>query len=135
MKPIRIIVFIVTLLITLGVLFYTDSRDYYPPGENASIKVKVGDTFIIKLDENPSAGGKNCWLTGMRYVKLLSAEFDPRSSADGAGGITAYTFKAALKGIDTLKVANCRLAGEKSCKDYDGNNTRADNIFIINVSQ
>lgn len=135
MKPIRVIVFIVTLLITLGVLFYTEGKDHYERGENASFDVKVGDTFVIKLDENPSAGGKNCWLASMKTVRLISQDFNPNSSADGAGGVTAYTFEAIANGFDTLKVANCRLAGEKECSDYTDGNTKPDNVFVVKVGE
>ncbi|MCW4469060.1 protease inhibitor I42 family protein [Flavobacterium sp. MFBS3-15] len=135
MKPIRVVVFIATLLITLGVLFYTDGKDHYTRGENASFDLKEGDTFVIKLDENPSTGGKNCWLTDVKSVRLISQDFNPKSSADGAGGVTTYTFKAIAKGVDTLKVANCRLAGEKDCSDYTDDNTKPDNVFVVKVGE
>lgn len=134
MKPIRVIVFIVMLLITLGVLFYTEGKDHYVLGENASFDVKIGNTFIIKLDENPSTGGKNCWLTDMKSVKLLSEDFNPNSSDDGAGGVTTYTFEAIAKGTDTLKVANCPLAHDnKDCPDYNNKNTKPDNVFVVRI--
>jgi len=135
MKPIRVVVFIVTVLITLAVLFYTEGRDHYEPGDNASLDVKIGDTFIIKLDENPSTGGKNCWLTDMNSVRLVSESFNPNSSDDGAGGVTTYTFKAIAKGTDTLKVANCRLAGEKKCSDHNDKNTKPDNVFVVRIGE
>ncbi len=134
MKPIRVVVFIVTLLITLGVLFYIEGEDHYSYAENGSFDVKVGDTFTIKLDENPSAGGKNCWLNDMKSVRLKSDEFNPHSSADGAGGVTTYTFEAISKGTDTLRVANCPLAMDnKQCSDYNDRNTKPDNVFVVKV--
>ncbi len=136
MKPIRIVVFVVTLIITLAVLWYTDSKDHYERGENGSFNISVGDTFIIKLDENGSTGSANCWLTKMKSIKLKIHEFVPNSKADGAGGVTAYTFEAIEKGTDTLKVANCPLAHDnKECSDYNERNTKPDNIFIVNVSE
>jgi predicted secreted protein len=135
-KPIRVIVFIVTLIITLAVLWYTDDKDHYKHGENANFTVKVGDTFIIRLDENGSTGSANCWLTHSDVVKLKSAEFVSNSKADGAGGVTTYTFEAIAKGIDTLKVASCPLAHDnKQCADYNERNTKPDNVFVVRVTE
>ncbi|MEL1245399.1 protease inhibitor I42 family protein [Flavobacterium sp. DGU11] len=135
-KPIRVIVFIATLIITLAMLWYTDGKGHYKKGENGNLSVEVGDTFIIKLDENGSTGSGNCWLTNIKVVKLKSAEFTSNSKADGAGGVTTYTFEAIAKGIDTLKVANCPLAHDnKKCSDYNEKNTKPDNVFVVRVME
>ena len=74
--------------------------------------IKVGQSFSILLDENPSTGYTNYLLNAdkLKSVKLVKTNFKMKGHKNcaGCGGKTTYTFKGIKKGTDTLNMVNGR---------------------------
>lgn len=133
-------IIILPLILIVFAIYYWLNKDYYTIGENGEISCRVGTTFQITLDENPSTGYSNCWINKqkIRHVTLIHTEYKPSLNAklgyDGAGGTTTFTFNAVSKGTDTLKVAACPTGREmKDCSAFNEKNTEPDNIFVVTV--
>jgi inhibitor of cysteine peptidase len=79
---------------------------YSKQDDGKVISVKVGDTFSITLDGNPTTG--YAWETLPDSAALLTLVGEPayNSSSDllGAGGTYTFTFKAIAKGSTTLEL-------------------------------
>lgn len=69
-------------------------------GDDETITVEVGDSFILSLDSNPTTGYS--WETQFdsSFLELAGTTFEPSSPAIGAGGIESFEFLA-LEGGDT----------------------------------
>ena len=74
--------------------------------DDTSILVLAGQTFTIKLDENPTTG--YAWVSSVSdetIVKEQSSEYKP-SAADtqtvGSGGTRSFTYMAQKAGIATI---------------------------------
>ena len=71
-----------------------------------ALQVKVGDTFVIELDSNPTTGYSwNLAKTDLKIVEQVSREYKPRETTErlvGSGGREIWTFKATAKGKTTL---------------------------------
>ncbi len=140
MKRKFIIVFIIITIAIGCIIFYSKVFcKVYRNGENDNFKLKVGETFKIRLYQNGSTGYENCWLNEMesQIVKRVYDEYEPGLNsmlgAVGAGGTVIYTFKAISKGNQIIKMASCPVGPEnKKCQDYS-DNTKPDNEFVINI--
>ena len=73
---------------------------------NRSIHLRVGQELILKLENNPSTGfswilddGKHPGL-----ISLGKPTFTDRASMLGAGGVQSWTFRAAERGLQILKL-------------------------------
>jgi inhibitor of cysteine peptidase len=73
---------------------------------SGSLKLKVGDTFVIKLESNPTTGYS--WSlaeSDSKVVKQVSSVYEPEKTAPnivGSGGTEVWTFKAFAKGETKL---------------------------------
>jgi inhibitor of cysteine peptidase len=67
------------------------------------ISVKVGQNFIIALDENPTTGYRWQEEFDASFLELVGDKYEPSSEAKkpgivGAGGTRSFEFKASKKG-------------------------------------
>ena len=73
--------------------------------DGQTVKVKAGDTFILKLWGNPTTGYS--WNMEDNTDNIVSLNGDPEYKSDslltGSGGTYTYTFTAANAGTTTLK--------------------------------
>ena len=82
------------------------SRQTNPSEEADASQIKVGDTFVIELDSNPTTGYS--WSLAKaepNIVEKVSSVYQPRRTAErlvGSGGTEIWTFKAIAKGQTTL---------------------------------
>lgn len=71
-----------------------------------TVTVENGDTFTVTLEGNPTTGYS--WEPEDLDTSILEQqgdwEFDPESSAVGAGGMVTTTFKAVGTGTTTLRL-------------------------------
>lgn len=136
----KLTIVIILIFIGIAIYYYKNCYHFYNRGENDSFRIKVGETFEIKLDENGSTGYTNCCLneSELKTVKMVKKEykqsFHSKLGYEGSGGTIVMTFQGIAVGLETIKLANCPTGPEdKSCKDYTVSNTKADNEFLINV--
>jgi inhibitor of cysteine peptidase len=77
------------------------------------ISTKVGKTFSVTLDENPSTGYQLAMLsTGGEPWKLVSRKYVQKKSEPGmtgVGGKTTFTFRATKKGAGVLAFVNVQM--------------------------
>lgn len=77
------------------------------------ISTKVGKTFTVTIDENPTTGYQLAFLsTGNEPWRLVSKSFKKNPSKDemvGVGGKATFTFKATKKGEGTLVFVNLQM--------------------------
>ncbi len=75
------------------------------PGESAeiaeTITVKVGSSFILSLDSNPTTGYAWSAHFDPEYLELVDTEYEPSSDLIGAGGVESFEFRALQEG-DTV---------------------------------
>ena len=78
------------------------SRTYSKDSDE--IKTKVGETFSIELESNPTTGYQ--WEENFdeKKVKLIDKNFDSSSTAVGAGGKETFTFKVLSEGSSTIRL-------------------------------
>jgi len=78
---------------------------------NERNEISVGETFQIRIKENPSTGYENCWINkkDAQAVSLVKKEYKQEGSSDcaGCGGTATFTFKGISAGTDTIKLVNC----------------------------
>lgn len=78
------------------------SADMIYGRDDTQISVKAGDTFTIRLEENPTTG--YAWtadISDQTVVELAKEEYKQESAEEdivGAGGVKELTFKALKKG-------------------------------------
>ncbi len=100
----------------------------------------MGQEFHIKLDANPSTAYVNLWLNEKNNAnfKKVKEEYTPslnsRLGHIGSGGTIDFTFKALKAGKDTIKIASCSLIDGQKDTDYNAENTKSDNEFIVEVA-
>src|SRR3954467_12604996 len=122
-KILKTVLFLIFIISVVAIYKYPH-KDYYESGEIDEIKIKVGETFKIKLSQNPSTGYLNCWINQnkFRLVTLTKTEFpDSAGVTDciGCSEAIILNFKAIKTGTDTIKFAFCPAGREgKICSDY-----------------
>lgn len=81
--------------------------------EPKELAAKVGKTFSVTLDENPSTGYQLAFLTtGGEPYRLVSKTFKRDAAKEGmvgVGGKATFTFKATKKGEGTLVFVSLRM--------------------------
>ena len=136
----KIVILITTIILVLGMLYYREFKDYYESGENDSFEINVGQEFRIRLYENGSTGYSNCWLNEKNnaLLKIVKKEYsqslNSRFGYAGSGGLIEITFKGLKVGVDTIKIANCSFRDGQECLDYNAQNTKSDNEFIVEIT-
>lgn len=83
---------------------------------NKEIKLKLGETFTIQLDANPTTGYGWYLLSGKDPWKLVSRKYAMDSSKPGmvgVGGKETFTFKAESVGSGFLRLLYLRSFEEK----------------------
>lgn len=136
----KILILVAFIILVLSILYYREFEDYYKSGENDSFEIRVGQEFQIKLDENGSTGYSHCWLNEKNntLLKKVKEEYSPslnsRFGYIGSGGLIEITFKGLKVGVDTIKIANCSFRDGENCVDYNQENTKSDNEFIIKIT-
>lgn len=82
-------------------------------GTSSTMDVKAGQDFTISLQSNPTTGFQ--WQIAeplnTKVVKKVSSVYQPSQSGTnkvGAGGVEIWTFKAAGKGQDDIKMQYVR---------------------------
>lgn len=96
------------LLAGLGAACGDDDGPTELTGDDAGTTVRVdnGDTFRVELEGNPTTGYS--WEPENLDTSILEQqgdwEFDPESSAVGAGGTVTTTFKAVGTGTTALRL-------------------------------
>jgi predicted secreted protein len=136
----KILVLVAFIILVLSILYYLEYEDYYESGENDSFEIKVGQEFHIRLYENGSTGYSNCWINEKNnpLFKKVKEEYSQSLNARlgyiGSGGLIEMTFKGLKVGVDTIKIANCSFRDGEKCTDYNTENTKSDNEFIIKIT-
>ncbi|SHF73596.1 Chagasin family peptidase inhibitor I42 [Flavobacterium fontis] len=140
MKKLKIILpSLILILIVISTIYYFDKHNYYEPGENDSFRLKVGETFSVKLYENPTTGYSNCVLNenAINCIEIVKESYEAdwnTNKIDGNGGEFIVKFKAVKKGIDTIKIGSCPTFKEgKTCKDFNTIKNQTDNKFYVTV--
>lgn len=108
MKRLREVFFVLTLILVSSLMLTTVSGTamaqgtYTASDSGKTIMVKAGDTFTVKLDENPTTGYS--WnLTADSGLQVKGDQYAPNStSLMGSGGYHTWTIKAIKAG--TYKV-------------------------------
>lgn len=100
-------------------------------------EVAIGETFQIRIKENPSTGYQTCWMNkeDALAVSLVKKEYKQEGSSDcaGCGGTATYTFKGIAPGTDTIMLANCRgVRADETCDGCAANEGQV-NKFIATV--
>lgn len=137
----KILVLVSFIIFVSSILYYREFEDYYKSGEKDSFEIKVGQEFNIRLFENGSTGYSNCWLneknnTLLKKVKEeYSQSLNSRIGYIGSGGLIEITFRGLKVGVDTIKIANCSFRDGEKCTDYNPENTKSDNEFIIRITK
>ena len=107
MRPV-IVLLCLALVAALTMACGDDDGPKSLTGDDAgtTVKVRNGDTFQVKLDGNPTTGYS--WEPENLDTSILEQQgdwdFDPESSAVGAGGTVTTTFKAVGAGTTTLRL-------------------------------
>lgn len=74
--------------------------------------IKAGETFVLKLQDNPSTGYYWTWINedSTRLVKLSNKKYvsSTKKPVPGAGGILYLTFTGLKTGTDTIKLIHSR---------------------------
>ncbi|HEY8138862.1 MAG TPA: protease inhibitor I42 family protein [Methylocystis sp.] len=74
------------------------------------VEFRVGDTFELRLSENPTTGYR--WFLSAPVGPVLEIEDDSftgaRQGAVGAGGARVWRFRAAREGVVRLELENRR---------------------------
>ncbi|MCS3900467.1 protease inhibitor I42 family protein [Methanococcus voltae] len=101
----------------------TQCSDYecmvIPDSEYVEKTIKIGDTFEISLNENPTTGYEWQYVSDNK-LELLSEEYMPNKNTlgiVGQGGSHTWKFKAVEEGISTLKFMNGRIFENTSVKN------------------
>ena len=81
-----------------------------PNSTDQQIDVRVGDSIVVALPENPTTGFRWTIRTDLLPVaELLSDTFDPvAGEMFGAPGVRRFTFDATQTGRATLWLENCQ---------------------------
>jgi len=78
--------------------------------DGKTIELKLGDTFTIKLEGNPTTGYN--WYVISSDPQIVAQQGDPAFKADtmmvGSGGMVTLTFKALSPGTTTLQLGYLR---------------------------
>lgn len=89
------------------------------------ITLQIGDTFTLKLHQNGSIGGSNCWINERKcesideHRKWYVSSLKEKQGWAGCGGNDYWTFKAIKVGVDTLKIKNCPTGRkQKNCSSF-----------------
>jgi len=134
-----ILLSVLTLAVAACTLYYYKYKDYYTTEENDSFKIKIGETFKIKLYANGSTGYINCWLNERTQdlVKKTNESYEPEpfsGRCEGCGGVETLVFTGLKKGSDTIKFASCPTGQEsQTCEYFSDQHTPADHLFFITV--
>ncbi|HLK84772.1 MAG TPA: protease inhibitor I42 family protein [Xanthobacteraceae bacterium] len=82
--------------------------------------VGVGDTFELRLPENPTTGYRwePCSTTGPT-LELAECSFAVSSEALGAGGVRRWIFRAALAGVVRLEFEQRRSWQRQAVDRFD----------------
>jgi inhibitor of cysteine peptidase len=71
-----------------------------------SVEIRIGDTVVVRLDENPTTGYQ--WALETHHeevVTLKSTDYVPaRGAGVGSGGQRLFTFQATLAGSTPLRL-------------------------------
>ncbi len=120
--------------------------------EEDKITLQIGDTFTIKLYQNASIGGSNCWINESKCKsvnqqrKSYVSSLEVKQGCEGCGGSEFWTFKAIKVGIDTIKIKNCPTGRkQKNCSSFQEDSisyledikysSKYDRAIIISVDQ
>jgi inhibitor of cysteine peptidase len=68
------------------------------------ITLKVGDTFAVELNSNPSTGYR--WIAEFdsKFLQLDKQDYHSPTNLLGAGGIDRFEFKALFRGVINLRM-------------------------------
>jgi predicted secreted protein len=90
-----------------------------------NITLQIGDTFTIKLHQNGSIGGSNCWINEGKcesvkeHRKWYVSSLKEKQGCEGCGGNDYWSFEATTLGVDTIKIKNCPTGRkQKSCSSF-----------------
>jgi predicted secreted protein len=100
-----------------------EPKTYSDPAQ--AIEVKVGQEFIIALDENPSTG--YVWQAefASSFLKLVEDEYEPSTEGlIGAGGTHRFLFQALDKGKIEITMVSTRMGDEAMGEEK---------VFTVNV--
>ncbi len=88
------------------------------------ISSKVGSTFIIPLNANPSTGYE--WIAEFdsSFIRIINRSYAASSSLLGASGIETFEFEALRSGVTTLRMVYKR----RDEKSFANEKTYAINI-------
>lgn len=95
------------------------------PGQ--PIEVKVGQNFIISLDENPSNGYTWQEEFDARFLELVENKYEPSSETGvvGAGGKRSFKFKALKEGETEVTMTLKRACEEEPLEEK---------VFTVSIS-
>ena len=101
----------ITSVLVLSALFVAgcnsrQKESNYDAGQSGAIEINVGDSFIIRLESNPTTGYTWSLVESPKgIVEKVSAVYEPHETEGrllGSGGTEVWTFKAIAKGKVTL---------------------------------
>lgn len=85
---------------------------YFNEQSKSDYTIKVGETFELKLTDNPSTGYYWTWINEdtTRIVQLANKRYvsSTKEPIPGAGGTLYLTFKGIKAGTDTIKLIHSR---------------------------
>ncbi len=97
----KYLVLLVMVLLTAAIMLGCTGGKVYGK-EDTDISVNAGDTFTVKLDENPTTGYQWSYtISDENIVEISQDEYvaDTHSGEmTGAGGVRSFTFIAKAKG-------------------------------------